>query len=291
VKARIDYALLKRDRPATHGTGEVDSLLNARYETARAAYRNGEMDERAFRPIARDYEAARVLSGCNREEALAQNSGLAAAEARYERALLDVEGCCVRAPFNGTIGDCLIHVGDWLSPGQTLFTLVDLNKLRLKLQVLESDIGHIRLGEEVFAQFSAFPGEEFRARISGINPRIDRNNRICYVFADLFDRGGKLRDGMFGTVRVAVNRYPDRMRVPRPAVIVRDQRQLVFVVREGKAFWCYVETGLENDEWIEVISSAFDLKVGEEVIVDGHFALAHDAPVKIINEPATTRHD
>ena len=87
---------------------------------------------------------------------------------------------------------------------------------------------------------------------------------------------------MFATVRLAVNRYQNRLLVPREAVVVRDQKKLVFIVREGKAFWCYVETGLENDEFIEITNSVFDLKAGEPVIVEGHFALAHNAPVEVI---------
>ena len=101
------------------------------------------------------------------------------------------------------------------------------------------------------------------------------------MIAEIPNPGALLKSGMFATVRIAVNRYPNRLLVPRAAVVERDRRQLVFIVRDGKAFWCYVETGLENDDYVEVVSSAFDLKPGEPVIVDGHFALAHNAPVEV----------
>ncbi|MFQ5677199.1 MAG: efflux RND transporter periplasmic adaptor subunit, partial [bacterium] len=69
--------------------------------------------------------------------------------------------------------------------------------------------------------------------------------------------------------------------VPKEAILIRDQRKLVFIVRDGLAKWCYAETGLENDDFVEILSSTFGLKPGEMVITSGHYTLVHDARVKI----------
>ena len=57
---------------------------------------------------------------------------------------------------------------------------------------------------------------------------------------------------------------------------------LLFIVRNNVAKWCYVETGRENDEYVEINSSSLDLKEGDHVLTDGHFTLVHDALVKIV---------
>ena len=60
--------------------------------------------------------------------------------------------------------------------------------------------------------------------------------------------------------------FKDRLLVPKDAILIRDQRKLLFIVRDGLAKWCYVETGLENEKYVEILSSTFDLKPGELVI-------------------------
>lgn len=212
---------------------------------------------------------------------MAQKSGLAAAEAQLARAEYNLQNCRILAPFDGVAGDVTAHPGDLVSAGQTLLRLINLNRLKLKLQVLEAELGAIRLGETVQASFAAFADTVFPGRIIAVNPAVNPQTRTGTVIAEIPNPAHRLKSGMFATARIAVNRYPNRLLVPRAAVVERDQRKLVFIVREGKAFWCYVETGLENDDSIEILSSAFDLKPGELVITEGLFALAHNAPVEV----------
>ncbi|MBP7459687.1 MAG: efflux RND transporter periplasmic adaptor subunit [Candidatus Delongbacteria bacterium] len=279
VRAQIEYSLLKRDAGNGNHNAQVPPESETRYRQAEIDYQAGRITESEWLAAKRDRMSAGIMAGTKQEEALAQQSGLASAEAQYELASLDAEHCLIKAPFNGVIGNCDIHTGETVTAGQTLFSLVDLSRLDIKLEALETDIGHIKPGWEVKLNFPAFADRHFKARIIGVNPLVDPTTRTCKVTARLENPEGLLKSGMYGTARMAVRRYSDKLLVPRAAVLVRDQRKLVFAVRNGKAFWCYVETGLENDDWIEVVSSTFDLKEGESVIVDGHFALAHDTPV------------
>ena len=284
VRARLEYALLLREAPSDPPAGTPDSLqhLIRQYEEARQAYLAGDLDVQKFLEIDRKYQIALILSGKKRQELMAQKSGLSAAEAKYARAQYELDNCRIRAPFSGIVADVNVFPGDLITTGQELMRLVDLIRLRLRLQVLESDIGYVQPGEQVKAVFAAFPDTFFIGRVVGVNPTVNPQTRSCTVEAILDNPSGLLKSGMFATVRIAVNRYAHRLLVPRAAVLVRDQRKLVFIVREGKAIWCYVETGLENDDYLEIVSSSFDLKPGEPVIVEGHFALAHNAPVEII---------
>jgi HlyD family secretion protein len=72
--------------------------------------------------------------------------------------------------------------------------------------------------------------------------------------------------------------------VPARAIIERDGRPLVFVVREGRAQWTYVTPGRSNGVDTELLpdpdTGIIPVNVGDEVIVDGHLTLTHDAPVR-----------
>jgi multidrug efflux pump subunit AcrA (membrane-fusion protein) len=83
---------------------------------------------------------------------------------------------------------------------------------------------------------------------------------------------------MHAEVEIAADIYKDRLLVPQEAVLVRGGRKLVFTVEEGLAKWRYIEVGLENKDYAEVLDG---IKEGEMVIVEGHFTLAHDARVQV----------
>jgi multidrug efflux pump subunit AcrA (membrane-fusion protein) len=86
---------------------------------------------------------------------------------------------------------------------------------------------------------------------------------------------------MHADVEIAADIYKDRLLVPQEAVLVRGGRKLVFVVEEDLAKWRYIEVGLENEDYAEVLDG---VKEGEMLIIEGHFTLAHDARVRLAQE-------
>lgn len=90
---------------------------------------------------------------------------------------------------------------------------------------------------------------------------------------------GRLFSGM--NVRVNVHRSLDgQLVIPKSAVVLRSGKQVVFTLKDGKAQWNYVQTGLENAESYSMVGDA--LKEGDTVIVTGNVNLAHEAPVKVV---------
>jgi multidrug efflux pump subunit AcrA (membrane-fusion protein) len=83
---------------------------------------------------------------------------------------------------------------------------------------------------------------------------------------------------MFATVKLETDILKNRLLVPKEALLMRDQRALVFVAQEGLAKWHYVDVGEGNEEFIEIGSG---IVAGDTVIVDGHYTLAHDVRVRI----------
>jgi HlyD family secretion protein len=97
--------------------------------------------------------------------------------------------------------------------------------------------------------------------------------------------GGVLRPGMYVDVRIEATRLPDRIIVPARAVIERDGRPLVFVVKDGRAQWVYIFPGRSNGLETEVLPDSstgkIPLEPGDVVLVEGHLTLTHDAPVRV----------
>jgi HlyD family secretion protein len=87
-------------------------------------------------------------------------------------------------------------------------------------------------------------------------------------------------------VRLEASRLTGRIVVPAGAVIERDGRPLVFVVREGRAQWTYIVPGRSNGLDTEVLPDSttgqIPLSPGDTVLVEGHLTLTHDAPVRVV---------
>lgn len=215
-------------------------------------------------------------------------SGLAQAEVALREAELNLEQTTVRAPFPGRVADLRVVESQHVSVGGELLTVADLNPIKVEVQVLEAEIGYLTEGRRASVTFAAFPGETFRGEIATINPVVDPETRTGRVTLLLDNPRGRVKPGMYARVSLDAQYYPDRILVPRQAILERDRRTMLFVFEDGVAKWRYVTTGLEGDSLVEILPNEETSMVepGEVVLVDGHYYIAHDAPVRLVESVA-----
>ncbi|MFC1660561.1 efflux RND transporter periplasmic adaptor subunit [Gemmatimonadota bacterium] len=227
-----------------------------------------------------------------RERLARARSGLAQADVALREAEITLSLATVRAPFPGRVADLQVVEGEHLNPGGEILTLVDLDPIKVEVQVLEAEIGYLSEGRRASVTFAAFPGETFAGRISTINPVVDPDTRTGRVTLLLSNPRGRIKPGMYARVSLEAQYFPDRIIVPRAAILERDRRSMLFVYegdeRGGRAKWRYVTPGLESDLLVELVPNEETSMVepGEVVLVDGHFYLVHDAPVRLVESVA-----
>ncbi|MBI4541014.1 MAG: efflux RND transporter periplasmic adaptor subunit [Gemmatimonadetes bacterium] len=215
-------------------------------------------------------------------------SGLDQAEVALREAELNLARTHVRAPFAGRVANLRVVEGQYVRAGEELATVVDLDPIKVEVQVLEGEIGHLAPGRRAAVSFAAFQGETFAGRIQTITPVVDPQTRTARVTVVLPNPAARIKPGMYAAVSLEARRLPDRILVPRVAILERDRRTMLFVYegagRQGRARWRYVTTGLENDSLVEIVPGEETemLAPGEMVLVDGHYALVHDAVVRLV---------
>jgi len=255
--------------------------MRQEYLKTKALYQQGKCKKKEVEQAKIWYENALAFASKRRETILANRSGLTQALIARKQALLNLSNTEIRAPFSGILGDQKVFVGQHISAGEPCFKLVDLSRMRIKTNVLESEIGDIKVGRKGRVKFVAFPEETFTGKVVAINPIVDSETKTCRVTVEVPNRNGKIKAGMYCFVKIEGKIYKSRFLVPKEAILIRDERKLVFIVRKGLAKWCYVKTGLENESFVEILHSTLNLKPGEFVITKGHYTLIHDAPVKV----------
>jgi RND family efflux transporter MFP subunit len=223
-----------------------------------------------------------------RERVARAKSGLDEAQVTVREAEIRLSRTRIQAPFGGRVASLRVVPGQNVRVGDELATIVDLDPIRVEVQVLESEVGLLAAGRRASAVFAAFPGEEFLGRVETINPLVDRETRTAKVTVTVPNPRGRILPGMYARVSLEARKFPDRILVPRAAVLERDRRTMLFAFEgegnTGVAKWRYVTTGLANDSLVEILPNPDTEMVepGERVLVDGHYTLIHDARVRIV---------
>jgi RND family efflux transporter MFP subunit len=244
--------------------------------------RNGEItpQERLAREIEMDVQA--LKNGKFRVEIAAARSGVSQARTALERSKLNLERTEIRAPFNGVITGLTLSRGEQVTINQTICSIVDNVNIEAEVGVLEADLGFVEVGKPALLAVPAL-GETLQVQVDVVSPQFDRNSRTCEVLIRLEDPSGRIRPGMFVRAMIAGQTFRDRMLVPREAILMRDDRPLLFKVEDKRAKWLYVQLGESNDDLIEItkVLQGGQLAPGDKVVVSDHLTLTHDALVKV----------
>jgi HlyD family secretion protein len=271
---------------------QVDSTEYA-LEVARARAERVKAEAEFLRATLFNDEIEDAAVRAQRERLARSTSGLDQAEIDLEKARLDLRRTTVRAPFPGRVADLMVDPGQFVSPGDELLTIVDLDPIKVEVQVLEAEVAYMSEGRRATVAFAAFPGETFTGRVVSINPRVDPETRTARVTLHLSNSDHRIKPGMYARVSLDAQSFAGRILVPRSALLERDRRPMLFVYNGdeegGRAEWRYVCRGLESDAIVEILSPCDEGEVapGDVVLVDGHHYLVHDAPVRLVDDPAS----
>ncbi len=229
-----------------------------------------------------ELEMNALQKGAFREAVFQQRTGLAEARMAEERANLNLEYTRIRAPFAGIVQGLTVVKGEIVTTGAAVCTIFNNSNLEASLNVLEADLGHLATGRPVLLSIPA-TGDTLRAVIDVISPTLDETTRTCEILIRFKNPEGRFRPGMFVRSQIAGIVYKDRLLAPKAALLIRDNRPLVFKREDDRARWLYVDIGLENEQWVEILKvhSGGSLSPGDEVVVSDHLTLAHEARIKV----------
>lgn len=134
----------------------------------------------------------------------------------------------IRAPFSGVIGIRQVHDGQYLQAGDTIASLVDASRMHVNFALDAEAISQLQTGQAVELGVDGWPGQPFNAEISAIDPLLGEA-RMVQVQATLPNDQGKLRAGMYASIRVPLPDQPQVLSVPETAVTYTAYGETVFI--------------------------------------------------------------
>ena len=183
------------------------------------------------------------------------------------------------SPADGVVGELSAREGMNVMAGAALFRINGLSSVWVNLDVPEAMAAAVRPGAALSASVPAYPGEAFKGHVSAVLPEVNATTRAVRARVELANPGGKLKPGMFATVKIeppAGKR--ETVLVPSEAVIVTGERSVVIVDRgEGRFEPVNVKVGSEEGGKTEILEG---LAGGERVVASGQFLIDSEASLR-----------
>ncbi len=161
-----------------------------------------------------------------------------------------------------------------------LLEMYDPDSLVIRASIPEKHAARVDSGMRVDVRLDAYPDKVISSRIERVYPYLDSRLRTRPVEIAL-DNPVNLLPGMFARLTFSLESAEDVVVVPLEAVVSRPKGHVVFVFEDGKATARMVETGIEADNRIEIISG---IQIGDKVIVAGNEKLKNGAGVQLAGE-------
>jgi RND family efflux transporter MFP subunit len=244
AKAVLDEAKAKRDRAVRLINQGI--IPRAEFDTADAEYKVA---------VGRYQDAVEEIR--NRQGVLAQR------RSELNLARQQLADTVLISPMTGVVQQKLASVGEYLAAGAPIVEIVQIDPLRLRVEVPEREAHNVRNGQSVRVTVEGDP-DAYLGFVKRLSPTISQQNRVLAVEADVRN-SGRLRPGAFVRAEIITDQTSTAATVPTTALVTFAGIEKVITVEGGKAVEKVVTTGRRGPDWIEIKSG---VNVGQAVVVN-----------------------
>jgi RND family efflux transporter MFP subunit len=250
-------------------------IVNVSAQNANAVYQNAVNDYSRF-------ENAFKTGGVTKQQLDQAKLAMVNAKSQLTQANINVGDTRIKAPISGYINAKYVEVGSIISatPATQLFDIVNVSKLKLKVNVSESQVASLKVGSKINVTASVYPDETFSGKITFIAAKADERLNFPVEIEISNNASAALKAGMYGTAEFASNQQKRSLKVvPRNAFVGSVSSNQIFVIENGTAKLKKVTAGRIIGDKVEILDGLND---GENVIVTGQINLQDGTKVEVI---------
>ncbi len=175
------------------------------------------------------------------------------------------------APFPGVVIDRFTAIGEVVAPSEPLFTVSDVSRMWALLDIYESDLRDVRIGQPAVITVEGLQGESFAGYVSWVSSRLDPQTRTLTARIELDNAAGRLRANMFAHASITVKEREQALVVPESAVQWEGCCNIVFVKSSDTVYQPRkVHLGIDTGNVYEILSGVSE---GDRVVTQGSFLL------------------
>ncbi len=236
-----------------------DELKLASFKSAEVAYEKAKKDYERYQALMKDG----AISDNQLEQA---RQAFQAAEAQYIVARRQYQDTKIKTPISGVVTARNVDVGAYLSKGALVGNVVDISRLKVKVNVAEQDVFKLKAGDEVEVRTDVYPNAVFKGKIETISAKGDEAHTYPVEIYIPNSKENPLKAGMFGRISFTTIGSRETLLIPREALVGSVKNPKVFVAEGETARLRDIVVGREAGVSLEVLDG---LKEGEFVITNG----------------------
>jgi membrane fusion protein, multidrug efflux system len=184
----------------------------------------------------------------------------------------------IYSPLIGAVKEKKVSVGDYVRNGTPLLQLIKIDPLKLNFTITEKDVAGLRIGQDVNFTVDAFPGKQFKGKVSLIYPNVEERTRTLQAEAMVPNANHILKPGYFARIQIFTQAARESVVVPITALLYDGPTIRVFVVNNNKTQERIIKTGNKYGEYVEILEG---LKEKEQVVVVGQNNLSEGVKVNV----------
>jgi len=252
--------------------------------------RNRELLEYGFVTQA-EYDASEARYKRAVAAVAAAEATVKANEAALQAANVSLEYTLIRAPFdavvltkNADVGDIITPIGAAADAKAAVVTIADMDSLQVEVDVSESNLGKVKVGQPCEIQLDALPDSRFRGLVHMIVPTADRTKATVMVKVRFVDKDSRILPEM--SAKVAFLSRPVKPEEQRPrtvlnptTVVNRGDKEVAFVVEGNRVVETPVTVGNQLGDMVEVLSG---VRAGDKAVLKPPSKLRDGARIKVV---------
>ncbi len=220
-----------------------------------------------------------AVNGPRSEDITAARATVAIREADLAGAEDDLKKTNITAPFQGVITKKHRELGEWVSEGEAIVEIINIEKILVHTNVSEKDIENIAQGQPAEIAFDAYPDKLYQGSVRDIIPQADLKSRSFPIKIEIDNKDHKLYAGMFARLKLILGKKKQALLAPKDAILRANGSQYLFVVKDSIAHRVEVKTGREKENLVEVEG---ELKSGDKVVVTNNEVLTDKMQVIVV---------
>lgn len=197
----------------------------------------------------------------------------------FEIAKEELDNTNIFAPIAGTIMKKSMEIGEMASPGKQIFLLSKIDPIEVKADISSRYLNIIKVGTPVILFIDGI-AEPIMSQISEISPEVDPRLRMIEITISLSNKEKRIKPGLFTNIEIILQRSPEATIIRKECIIRREGKRLVYIISGGIAREVFIKTGLEEKEYIEVLSG---IKAKDILVIQGQKALSDGDKVLVQN--------
>jgi len=232
-----------------------------------------------------------LQGGAKATDVATAQAALDQAATSRKSAQLKLDGATLKAPFTGVVADITVNVGQAVGANATAVNLIDPRAYHVDMNIGESDISRLKVGQAVDLSFDALAGQVFTGTVTYVAPKATvASGVVSYLATATLDPkavSDAIKPGMTTTAAAVVEQRSNVLVVPNRAIRTQGRSKVVMVMVGKSQQPVPVTTGINNDQYTEVIGPG--LQEGDVIVTSAATTAAPAAGGGIFNLGGTGR--